>query len=103
MPAINWRLHVAIVALLTAAIPLALQSAVRYEAMNSLTLVQYGSDQEWKQGVQRLRYLQYGVDEDLLVHAYSRSTNMDERLRLAKAYQMISGRSIEFRLGEIAD
>jgi len=72
-------------------------------ANRALVLLQSGSDVEFAQAVQALKWVKYAVDPDNIVIAYANTKDDQQRYRLSRAYQAITGERIEDRLARLND
>ena len=87
--------------LLAVGIPLVTHVSYMHTVRKALTEITSGSDQEYAQGVNTLKWLRY--DTDQLAMSFLRCDDAGQKIRLSRAYTDLTGKEVSARLSEIAD
>jgi hypothetical protein len=95
------RLAAALGVILALGIPASLHATASHLVNGALVKLQNGPDQEFEPALHTLRWTAY--DSDRLAFAYQTTKDEKQRARLARAFNELTGQSIETRLAELSD
>jgi hypothetical protein len=100
----RWRLLLlALGAVLILGVPLGLQWSGSYLTNRAVQSLTSGSEQEYARAVATLRLARWILNPDEIVFRYQKASDDKDRDRLARAFQSVTGRSIERRVAELYD
>ena len=84
-------------------IPACLQASAFYLNSHAMVAIQSGSDQDFARAVKTLQRTRFVISPDGIAFAYQKASDERQRERLARAFQAVTGRSVEKRLAELND